>query len=195
MFCASRNECNVCNVVLLTGSPRRNGNSFRLAERLSSELEALGAEVTRFDSAFLEVSGCKACGKCYSSGKPCIFDHDDFNTIAQAIERASGLVLITPVNWFAFPAKLKAVIDRFYAFWCGKHLFTGKKCVLIAVCADEPIQTFEGMLFSYRESIALLQGENMRELLLPGIQGLDQVDLPDVQAEMKKIAKAVVGLS
>lgn len=176
-------------IVILTGSPRRRGNSARLAGALDSALREEGDRTVRFDTAQLTIGGCRACGGCYSKGKPCLFDRDDFNRIAGEIETADGFALVTPVYWYTFPAQLKAVIDRFYAFWNAKHLFTGKECALVACCADAPVETFDGMLYAWRESIALLQGENLGETLFPGLSGLEAVSPTEADEKMRLLAR------
>lgn len=135
-------------IVILTGSPRKHGNTAILAEALTEALEAGQNEVIRFDTAFMNIGGCRACGGCYSGGQPCVFDADDFNRIASEIEVADGLIFVTPVFWYSLPSHIKAVIDRFYAFWVGKRLFAGKKCALVSCCADKLIETFDGLVYS-----------------------------------------------
>ena len=48
-------------IVVLTGSPRRNGNSAYLAEQFIKGAEERGHEVFRFDCAFKKVAPCRAC--------------------------------------------------------------------------------------------------------------------------------------
>ena len=72
------------NIVVITDSPRKNGNSFTMTESFIKAAEEKGHTVTRFDAAMMNVGGCHACETCYSTGKACTFD-DDFNTIAPAI--------------------------------------------------------------------------------------------------------------
>ena len=55
-------------IVILTGSPRKHGNTAILAEALTEALEAGQNEVIRFDTAFMNIGGCRACGGCYSGG-------------------------------------------------------------------------------------------------------------------------------
>ena len=74
-------------VVVITGSPRKNGNSFAMTDSFIQAAEAKGHTVTRFDAAFLKIGGCHACETCFKTGKACSFD-DDFNTIAPAILEA-----------------------------------------------------------------------------------------------------------
>lgn len=71
-------------IVVITGSPRKNGNSAAMADAFIQAAEARGHAVTRFDAALKQVGGCRACETCFKTGKACSFD-DDFNVLAPAI--------------------------------------------------------------------------------------------------------------
>ena len=83
-------------IVVITGSPRKNGNSFAMTDAFIGAAEAKGHTVTRFDAAAKNVGGCRACMTCFQTGKACSFD-DDFNTLAPAILEADDIVFTTPV--------------------------------------------------------------------------------------------------
>ena len=59
------------NIVVITGSPRRNGNSFAMTDAFIRAAQEKGHTVTRFDAAFRKVGGCRACETCYRTGKAC----------------------------------------------------------------------------------------------------------------------------
>ena len=178
--------------VILTGSPRKNGNTAIMADMLTAELKAHGDDVVRFDTAFLKLNGCRDCRKCYSTGKPCVFDNDDFNPIAGELETADGVIFAAPVYWYTFPAQIKNVIDRFVCLYGSKHLFTGKKCVLLSCCGDEDMEAFDGILFAYRKTIGLMQGENAGEILIPGLYPPGAVRETDAEAQIKALAEKLV---
>ena len=48
-------------IVVITGSPRKHGNSFAMTDAFIKAAEAKGHTVTRFDAAFKKVGGCHAC--------------------------------------------------------------------------------------------------------------------------------------
>ena len=98
-------------IVVITGSPRKNGNSFAMTDAFIQAAEARGHTITRFDAAMKKVGGCRACETCFKTGKACSFD-DDFNTIAPAILEADAVVFTMPVYWYSIPAQIKGVIDR-----------------------------------------------------------------------------------
>lgn len=56
-------------IVVITGSPRKNGNSFAMADAFIQAANGLGHTVSRFDAAFLKIGGCHACETCYKTGK------------------------------------------------------------------------------------------------------------------------------
>ena len=98
-------------IVVITGSPRKNGNSFAMTDAFIQAAEAKGHTVTRFDAAMKNVGGCRACETCFSTGNACTFD-DDFNTIVPAILEANAIVFTMPVYWYSIPAQIKGVIDK-----------------------------------------------------------------------------------
>lgn len=182
-------------IVVLTGSPRRKGNSFAMTEAFIEEAKALGHEITRFDTAFMKIGGCRACDTCYSTGKACSFD-DDFNAIAAAIEEADGVVFTMPVYWYTMPAQIKAAIDKFYSFMVGgrKKAFgdadpiSGKACGLIACCGDEELDTFDGMKFAYEKTIGLLKWNSVGEVLIPAANDIGDIENTDGKAQAAALA-------
>ena len=100
-------------IVVLTGSPRRNGNSAYLADRFIEGAKEKGHEIYRFDCAFKQVEPCRACNRCGMDG-PCIFN-DDFSELRPHLIEADMVVFATPMYYFGISAQMKRVIDRFYA--------------------------------------------------------------------------------
>ena len=83
-------------IVVLTGSPRKKGNSIAMTEAFIAAAQKKGHQITRFDTAQMQINGCRACDTCFSQGKACSFD-DDFNKIAPEIEAADVVVFTMPV--------------------------------------------------------------------------------------------------
>ena len=110
-------------IVVLTGSPRKNGNSAYLAEQFIKGAEEKGHEVFRFDCAFKQVEPCRACNRCGMNG-PCIFN-DDFQELRPHLIDADMVVFATPMYYFSISAQMKRVIDRFYAI--NGQIDTAKK--------------------------------------------------------------------
>ena len=166
------------NVVVITGSPRRNGNSFAMTDSFIRAAEAKGHAVTRFDAAMLNIGGCRACETCFKTGKACSFD-DDFNTIAPAILAADVLVFTMPVYWYSIPAQIKAVIDRIYSLVVGGKDISGKECALIACCEEEDLSVLDGVRIPMERTAALNNWTMVGEVLVPGVLKPGDIDRTD----------------
>ena len=155
-------------IVVITGSPRENGNSFAMTKAFIDAAEAKGHTVVRFDAALKNVGGCHACETCYKSGKACSFD-DDFNALAPDILDADAVVFTMPVYWYSIPAQIKGVIDKLFALVVGGKDIAGKKCALITCCEEHDMSVMDGVRVPIERSAALLKWEMAGEVLIPGV--------------------------
>lgn len=155
-------------IVVLTGSPRKNGNSTAMAEAFIEAAEGRGHVVTRFDVAFMNVGICNACETCFQTGNACSFD-DDFNTIASAILKSDVVVFSTPVYWYAVPAPLKAVLDKMYSFVVSDRDVAGKECILLGCCEENDMSVLDGIRTPFERSAAFLKWKMVGEVLVPGV--------------------------
>ncbi len=165
-------------IVVITGSPRKNGNSFAMTEAFIHEAEQRGHSVRRFDAAFLKIGGCHACMTCYKTGKACSFD-DDFNDIAPAILEADAVVFTMPVYWYSIPAQIKGAIDRLFSLVVGGKEVAGKKWGLIACCEEDDTTVLDGVRIPMERTAALLQWEMVGEVLIPGVLNEGDIDHTD----------------
>ena len=138
-------------ILVLTGSPRKNGNSATLAEHFIKGAKEAGHTVERFDAAFKKVHPCIACNSCGMDG-PCVFK-DDFEFVRKHIIDADCVVFATPMYYFGISSQLKAVIDRFYAI--NGQIHVPKKAVLLMTYANTaaseavPIKSHYEVLLKY----------------------------------------------
>ena len=103
-------------ILVITASPRSNGNSAVLASHIVKGAEASGANVEVVDVTELEhkVAGCMACDGCHPDKLRCV-QEDDITDLVADFPNYDTIVLVTPVYFFGFPAQLKIVIDRLYS--------------------------------------------------------------------------------
>ena len=165
-------------IVVITGSPRKDGNSFAMTDAFIQAAEAKGHTVTRFDAAMKKVGGCHACMTCYSTGKACTFD-DDFNTIAPAILEADAIVFTMPVYWYSIPAQIKGVIDRIFSLVVGGKDIAGKECALITCCEEEDMSVMDGVRVPMERMCALNKWKMVGEVLVPGFNTPGDIDKTD----------------
>lgn len=175
-------------VVVITGSPRKNGNSAAMAEAFIKAAEEKGHTVTRFDAAMMNVGGCHACETCFKSGKACSFD-DDFNTIAPHILETDDIVFAMPVYWYSIPGQIKNVIDKIYSFCVAGKDVAGKGCGLIACCEEEDMTVLDGVRMPLERSAALLKWHMIGEVLIPGVLNTGDIEKTDGCRQAAELAE------
>ena len=163
-------------IVVITGSPRKNGNSFAMTDAFIQAAQAKGHTVTRFDAAMMKIGGCHACETCFKTGKVCSFD-DDFNTIAPAILEADAVVFTMPVYWYSIPAQIKGVIDRLYSLVVGGKDIAGK--AIITCCEEEDMSVMDGVRIPLERTAALIKWKMVGEVLVPGVLETGAIEKTD----------------
>lgn len=142
-------------IVVLNGSPRPQGCTSTLAEKVVKAAERQGAEVVIYHLNFLNIKGCQACFRCKQTGRCAI--RDDMQPIYDDIAQADGIVLASPVYMWSMSSQLKTAVDRLFAFLLPDRrsaLAPGKKILLLFTQGQKDT----GMFRRYFE----LVGENMR---------------------------------
>ena len=177
-------------IVVITGSPRKTGNSLAMTDAFIQAAEAKGHTVTRFDAAHLQVGGCRACETCYSTGKACTFD-DDFNAIAPAVLEADAVVFTMPVYWYSIPAQIKGVIDRLYSLVVGGKDISDKECALIACCEEEDMTVLDGVRIPMERTAALNKWKMVGEVLVPGVLNAGDIEKTDGCAQAAALADKI----
>ncbi|MDE5750472.1 MAG: flavodoxin family protein [Duncaniella sp.] len=155
-------------ITVITGSPRKHGNTFAMTDAFIKAAEAKGHEVVRFDAAMMKIGGCHACMTCFKTGKACSFD-DDFNIIAPHILDADAIVYAMPLYWYSIPAQIKGVIDRVFSFCVAEKPIQGKKLGLICCCEEHDAALLDGITVPMRHTADLLKWEIVGEVLVPGV--------------------------
>ena len=157
-------------VLVLLGSPHAGGSSEKLAKAFERGAAANGCDVREVRLAPLCLNGCLGCHKCWLSGNPCI-QRDDMDEIYPLLEKADALVFAVPLFFYSWPAQLKPVIDRMFAF-LGKSSpvsLKGKQSVLLAVCGDAEEGAFAGLRTSYRILADYMKWVNAGEVCAFGL--------------------------
>ena len=152
-------------ILVITGSPRKNGNSNTLAEHFIKGAEEAGHKVVRFDSAFKNVHPCIACNKCGMNGE-CVFK-DDFEFVRNNIVDADAVVFATPMYYFGISAQIKAVIDRFYAI--NGQIHVPKKAVLIMTYADTSSKEAQPIINHYETLLNYLGWSDAGKVIASGV--------------------------
>ncbi len=158
-------EKKAMKILVLTGSPRKDGNSNELAKEFIRGASEAGHDVYRFDAAQSEVHPCIACNSCNMDG-PCIFN-DDFLKVREHIIPADLVCFATPMYYFGLSTQLKAVIDRFYAI--NGQIHKPKKSVLLMTYANTSKREAEPIALHYDVLLEYLGWQDVGRVIAPGM--------------------------
>lgn len=100
-------------VVAFSGSPRSNGNTELMINRVFAVLNDEGIETELVKIGGKPLKGCTACMKCYENADMrCILDGDDLNEYVCKMINADGIILGSPTYFADVTSEMKALIDR-----------------------------------------------------------------------------------
>ena len=141
-------------VLILSGSPRKGGNSDLLCDEFMRGAREAGHTVSKVRVAENKIAPCSACYYCRSNDGACVHK-DDMAALLQSMIDADVLVLASPVYFYSIDAQLKAVIDRTVARWLEVK---NKEFYYIVTMADEELTSADTTLACFRGYADCVEG-------------------------------------
>lgn len=151
-------------VLILSGSPRKGGNSDILCDEFMRGAQETGNKVEKIRIAEKKASPCSACYYCRDHGGVCAY-RDDMADILQKMIDADVIVLASPVYFYSIGAQLKAVIDRTVARWLEVK---NKEFYYIVTMADETHASADTALACFRGYADCVEGAVERGVIIGG---------------------------
>ena len=125
------------NIIIVLGSPRKEGNSATLAGQVALGAEAQGAQVERFFVSDKDVGPCTACDACRNATVDDCVLRDDMVPLYPKLRSADALVIASAIYWFTVSAQTKLFMDRCYALGGPQgNALAGKQVAVILTYAD-----------------------------------------------------------
>ncbi|MBD5525291.1 MAG: flavodoxin family protein [Lachnospiraceae bacterium] len=152
-------------ILMLEGSPNRQGSSHMLAEEFEKGAGEAGHEIVSISAAHSKISPCTGCVSCGYNG-PCV-QKDDMENIRQEILKADMLVFVTPLYYYGMSAQLKILIDRFCAI-NGSIQRKKMKSALISVAWNSDDWTFDALEAHYHTLVKYLNFQDQGMILGKG---------------------------
>lgn len=119
-------------VVLINGSPRKNGNTSLALSEVAGALNKNGIETEMLSIGAKAVQGCIACNRCAEAGR-CVFTDELYNGILERLEQGiDGLVVGSPTYYAGPNGSLCALLDRL--FYSASDRLKYKPAAAVAVC-------------------------------------------------------------
>ena len=117
-------------VILVNGSPKKNGCTYTALTEVAGALEENGIETEIFHVGNKPLAGCMGCGACLKTGK-CFMD-DTVNEFVEKAKEADGFVFGSPVHYAAASGAITSFLDR--AFYGKGSVFAGKPGASVVSC-------------------------------------------------------------
>ena len=174
-------------ILVITGSPRKNGNSSTLEEHFIRGAREAGLEVVRFVAAFRDVHPCVCCNRCGMNG-PCVFK-DDFEFVRRHIVDAGMVVFATPMYYFGISAQIKAVIDRFYAI--NGQIHVPKKAALLMTYANTAASDAQPIVSHYEVLLNYLGWSDAGRIIASGVWPAGAVEHTNYPEQAYRLGKSV----
>ena len=120
-------------VLLINGSPRKNGNTFVALSEAAKTLEKHGLETEIVHIGVKPVRGCIACGQCIMKQlERCVFDDDICNRITEKLKESDALIVGSPVYYGQPNGSVLSLVQRMF-FSAGKYA-KNKPAAAVCVC-------------------------------------------------------------
>lgn len=138
-------------VLIVSSSPRKEGNSDVLCDRFARGASEAGHEVEKIMLRDKKISPCNACYACMEKHTCAI--KDDMADIFPKLLKADVILLSSPVYFYSVSAQMKALIDRCLV---NHKSLAGKQFYFIITAADPQREAAEGTLAAFRGFIRCL---------------------------------------
>ena len=163
-------------VLILSGSPRKNGNSDLLCDEFMKGAIEAGHPVEKIRVADKSIGDCRACYGCKDTGV-CVIK-DDMAEVLQKMIDCDVLVLASPVYFYSIDAQLKAVIDRSVTRWLEVK---DKELYYIMTAADAEKASMETTLACFRGYADCVEGAKEMGVIY-GIGVYEKGEVKDTKA-------------
>ena len=154
------------NILIISGSPRKGGNTELLAEAFAKGAAA-HHHVEIVSVRDYKVNPCLGCNTCFKTNGICA-QKDDMTILYEKMSQADMLVIASPVYFYNISAQLKAVIDRFHN--PIRDTFHIKRMALLLVGAATLPELFDAILTEYNLCLKFFSIEDAGKVLVRGVK-------------------------
>ena len=161
------------NIVVLSGSPRKEGNTEKLSAAFIDGAKSAGKNIVAFRTADMKIGGCKGCEYCMKEKGVCV-QKDDMPVILEALKTADALVLVSPVYFFGMTAQLKLAIDRTFALLSAGTPI--QKAALLLTCGDNSEKAADGAVITYKSICSYSRWEDAGVIIATGLHKPGEIE-------------------
>ncbi len=175
-------------VLVLSSSPRRGGNSDLLCDQFTSGAKESGNNVEKIFLKDKNINYCTGCGTCIERGKSCS-QKDDMAEVLDKMVEADVIVMATPVYFYTMCGQMKTLIDR----TCSRYTeITNKDFYFIVTAADDSKPAMERTLEEFRGFTYCLEDAKEKGVIYgTGAWDKGEIKKSDAMNEAYELGKAI----
>ncbi len=174
------------NIVILSGSPRNEGNTELLAQAFTQGA-AQRHNIETISVRNNKVNPCIGCNHCFNNEEHHCCQKDDMEKIYAKLKDADMLVIATPVYFYGISAQLKTIIDRLHN--PIRDTFHIKKAALLAVGAASLPELFDAILAEYHLCLNFFNIEDAGTILVRGAKEKGDIRSTTALQEARSLAE------
>ena len=163
-------------ILILNGSPHRDGNTKALTAAFTKGAESAGHQVVECPVGTMAIKGCLGCEYCHGKGEGKCVQKDDMEKVYPELADADMIVFASPIHYFGISAQLQATICRFYAIMKPQ----AKKYALILSSGSPGV--YGGAEGQDKGIMAFFQAEDMGIKEFNGEQNKSEAALAEMEA-------------
>ena len=152
------------NVLVLSTSLRRGGNSETLADAFARGAEEMGNRVEKIGLYDKTIGFCRGCLVCQKTGR-CVI-RDDAGPVSQKMQAADVIVFATPIYYYGMCGQMKTMLDRANPLFTSDYAF--RDIYLLATAADEGESAMDGAVKGVQGWIDCFEKANLAGTVFGG---------------------------
>ena len=180
----------------VVGSPRKNGNTHILVDKILEGAVSAGAQSDIVLLGPLDIKECNGCHAC-GPGKDCT-KRDDMNPLYPRIAESDVIVLGTPIYWYGPTALMKCFLDRFVYFNNpgNRPQVRGMKAILAIPFEEDNPEIASLTVDMFAKSLDYLEMELAGTIIVPGAGAKgDVLGMADKLGEAFEVGREVASLT
>ena len=177
-------------ILVLCGSPHKNGTTNALADAFLSGVDLARHTVEKVQISEKNIAPCLGCEYCRRNEGSCV-QKDDMQHLLPAILEADLIVFVSPIYYFGFNAQLKAVIDRFYAVNAQLKLQMEKKAILLTAGGGREEWIPEGIFANYHTMLRYLHWSSLGQVCALGCHVKEHLENSACLEEARKLGASL----
>lgn len=177
-------------IIVLNGSPRKNGNTSALVKAFREGAESAGHSVTEFWLEGMKINGCRGCcagGK--NPESPCV-QKDDMEQIYPAYKEADVVVLASPLYYWTISGQLKCAFDRLFAVAeCDPSYTNPRKDSALLMAAEG--NGFEETVYWYDRLMGHIGWKDCGKVLCGGVMAVGDIEGKPELEEARRLGASI----